>query len=471
MSKFQQDLTRGSVAKQLFKFALPFLLSNLLQAMYNMADMLIVGQFSGPVGASAVGIGGNVTILVINLISGLAVGGTVLIAQFIGAQRQEDVKKTIGTMFTLYGIAALVLTAVMLVLSPQILRLLNAPKESFAEARKYLDICMAGNVFIFGYNSVSAVLRGMGNSRHPLIFVAIATVTNVILDLIFVGVFGMGAAGAAWATIMAQALSFILSVIYLRRNNFLFDFRQRSFRIDREIALLLLKVGLPTSLQGTLVSSSFMFLTRLANDIAGIAGSTALSIAGKVNSVAILPSLAMQASVSSMAGQNLGAKKPKRAIKTMFVAIGIAFTFSTLVFALVNLFTDQIVALFIGTQNTNLPAEVVEQCIQESRTYLHYFSYDYLVVSVLFNINGLAIGAGQTLYSLFSASVSSVLFRVPAAWILGIKLGLKLKGVALAAPIAGLGGLMVGICYLLSGKWRVSSVKRIKGLELSAAEE
>ena len=327
MSKFQQDLTRGSVAKQLFKFALPFLLSNLLQAMYNMADMLIVGQFSGPVGTSAVGIGGNVTILVINLISGLAVGGTVLIAQFIGAQRQEDVKKTIGTMFTLYGIAALVLTAVMLVLSPQILRLLNAPKESFAEARKYLDICMAGNVFIFGYNSVSAVLRGMGNSRHPLIFVAIATVTNVILDLIFVGVFGMGAAGAAWATIMAQALSFILSVIYLRRNNFLFDFRQRSFRIDREIALLLLKVGLPTSLQGTLVSSSFMFLTRLANDIAGIAGSTALSIAGKVNSVAILPSLAMQASVSSMAGQNLGAKKPKRAIKTMFVAIGIAFTF------------------------------------------------------------------------------------------------------------------------------------------------
>jgi putative MATE family efflux protein len=330
---------------------------------------------------------------------------------------------------------------------------------------------MAGNVFVFGYNSVSAVLRGMGNSRHPLIFVAIATVTNVILDLIFVGVFGMGAAGAAWATIMAQALSFILSVIYLRRNNFLFDFRQRSFRIDREIALLLLKVGLPTSLQGTLVSSSFMFITRLANDIAGIAGSTALSIAGKVNSVAILPSLAMQASVSSMAGQNLGAKKPKRAIKTMFVAIGIAFTFSTLVFALVNLFTDQIVALFIGTQNTNLPAEVVEQCIQESRTYLHYFSYDYLVVSVLFNINGLAIGAGQTLYSLFSASVSSVLFRVPAAWILGIKLGLKLKGVALAAPIAGLGGLMVGICYLLSGKWRVSSVKRIKGLELSAAEE
>ena len=146
-----------------------------------MADMLIVGQFSGPVG-TAVGIGGSVTILVINLISGLSVGGTVLIAQFIGAQRQEDVKKTIGTMFTLYGIAALVLTAVMLVLSPQILRLLNAPKESFAEARKYLDICMAGNVFVFGYNSVSAVLRGMGNSRHPLIFVAIATVTNVILD-------------------------------------------------------------------------------------------------------------------------------------------------------------------------------------------------------------------------------------------------------------------------------------------------
>ncbi len=462
MSKFQQDLTSGSVTKQLLKFALPFLLSNLIQAMYNMADILIVGWFSGPVGTSAVGIGGNVTILVINLISGLAVGGTVLIAQFIGAKKNDEVTKTIGTMFTAYGIASVILTVVMLILCPYILRLLNCPKESFDAAMSYLNICMMGNIFVFGYNAVSAVLRGMGNSRHPLIFVAIAAATNVVLDLLFCGPLKMGAAGAAWATIMAQGLSFIMSVIFLRRNNFVFDFHPRSFRIHRDIFIQLVKIGLPSSLQGTLVSFSFMFLTRLANDIGGIAGSTALSIAGKVNSVAILPAIAMQASVSSMAGQNLGAKKPERALKTMFIAIALAFAFSTAVFALVQTFTGEIVTLFIGTGNTDLPAEVVEQCIQASGEYIRYFSYDYFVVSFVFNINGLAIGAGQTLFSLFNACTSSLFLRVPVAWIFGIRLGWGLKGVALAAPIASLGALVFGIVYLLTGKWRISSIKGIR---------
>ncbi|HBT64451.1 MAG TPA: MATE family efflux transporter, partial [Ruminococcaceae bacterium] len=359
MSGFQNDLTKGSVTKHLLRFSLPFLASNLLQAFYNMADMLIVGRFDGPVGASAVGTGGTVTILLINMISGLAVGGTVMIAQYIGARKQEEMEKTVGTMFTLYGVAAAVLTVVMLLAGKHILNLLNTPSESFSETLSYLNICMSGTVFVFGYNAVSAVLRGMGDSRHPLIFVLIATITNIVLDLIFVGPLDMGAAGAAWATIIAQALSFILAVIFLRRNNFLFDFHPRSFRIDKKIALQLLKIGLPTSLQGTLVSFSFMWLTRLANDIAGIVGQTSLSVAGKVNSVAILPSIAMQASVSSMAGQNLGAGKPDRARKTMLVAMGLAFSFSSVVFTLVNLFSTQIVTLFIGSGNTNLTPEVV----------------------------------------------------------------------------------------------------------------
>ncbi len=462
MSGFQNDLTKGSVTKHLLRFSLPFLASNLLQAFYNMADMLIVGRFDGPVGASAVGTGGTVTILLINMISGLAVGGTVMIAQYIGARKQEEMEKTVGTMFTLYGVAAAVLTVVMLLAGKHILNLLNTPSESFNETLSYLNICMSGTVFVFGYNAVSAVLRGMGDSRHPLIFVLIATTTNIVLDLIFVGPLGMGAAGAAWATIIAQALSFILAVIFLRRNNFLFDFHPRSFRIDKKIALQLLKIGLPTSLQGTLVSFSFMWLTRLANDIAGIVGQTSLSVAGKVNSVAILPSIAMQASVSSMAGQNLGAGKPDRARKTMLVAMGLAFSFSSVVFTLVNLFSTQIVTLFIGSGNTNLTPEVVAQCITEGSKYIRNISYDYLVVSLHFCINGLAMGAGQTLFSLLNATLSALLLRVPAAWILGISFGWGLSGVALAAPIAGLGSLLIGIIYFLSGSWRVSSIKGVR---------
>ncbi|MCI8553603.1 MAG: MATE family efflux transporter [Clostridiales bacterium] len=455
MSEFQRDLTEGSVMKQLLRFSLPFLLSNLLQALYNLADMLIVGNFCGPVGTSAVGIGGQVTILLINLISGLAVGGTVMIAQFIGSKRQEEVVRTIGTMFSLYLIAGVVLTAVMLLSNHTILVLMGTPPESFADAYAYLTICMSGTLFIFGYNAVSAVLRGMGDSRHPLIFVAVAAVVNVALDFAMVGGMGMGPAGAAWATIIAQAVSFILSVVFLRRRNFVFDFKPKSFRIDRRLAVQLLKIGLPSSLQGTLVCFSFMALTRMGNDIGGLVGSNALSIAGKVNSIGILPSMAMQASVSSMVGQNIGAGKPERAKRTMLCAIGIAFAVSALLFAGVNLFPREIVGLFLGSPDSSaLDPELFQRCIVEGAEYLQWISMDYLVASVVFCINGLAIGVGQTTFSLFNSFVSSLLLRVPLAWLLGVALNGGLPGVGVAAPLAEAGALVIGIVYLCTGRWK-----------------
>ena len=461
MSTFQKDMTEGSVTRHLIGFSLPFLASNLLQALYNMADMLIVGWFSGAVGTSAVGTGGLITVMITNLISGLAVGGTVMIAQFIGAKKQDDVKHTVGTMFTIYAIAGVILTAAMLLLNRYILIALNTPEESFGEALAYLNICTGGTIFVFGYNAVSAILRGMGDSRHPLMFVAVATVVNILLDIIFVGPLGMGAAGAAWATIIAQALSFVMSVIFLRRNNFIFDFHPRSFKINGRISSRLLKIGLPTSLQGTMVSFSFMFLMRLGNNIAGIVGSNALSIAGKVNSIAILPAIAMQISVSSMAGQNFGAGKPERAKKTMLAAMGLSFAFSSVVFAAVNLFSNQIVTLFLGSGNTALPAEVVKECIAQGGLYLRCISYDYLIACLVFCINGLAMGAGQTLFSMFNAMASSLLLRVPVAYFLGIRLGWGLPGVGYAAPIAALGSLVMGIIYIVSGRWRSGNVSGI----------
>ena len=457
------------MTKQLLLFSLPFLASNLLQALYNLADMLIVGRFCGPVGASAVGLGGQVTILVINLISGLAVGGTVLIAQYIGAKRQEEVAKTVGTMFTLYGICGAVITVVMLLCSRYILIALNTSPEAFDETLAYLNICMGGTIFVVGYNAVSAVLRGMGDSKHPLLFVAIAAAVNVVLDILLVGPLNMGAAGAAWATISAQAISFIISVVFLRRRDFVFDFHPRSFRIHRDLAGKLIKIGLPASLQGTLVSFSFMVLTGIANVVAvsPLVGSTALSIAGKVNSIAILPSMAMQASVSSMVGQNMGAGKPERAKKTMWVAVGFAFSVSALVFALVNLFPEQIVALFLGSQEqAGMTAEVLAQCVEQSALYLRMISFDYLLTSVLFCITGLAMGVGQTLFSMCNGIASSLLLRIPAAYIFGSVLGWGLKGVGLAAPAATAGGLVICFIYLLTGAW-----KRAKVVHPAAAEE
>ena len=463
LSKFQHDLTQGSVTKQLLLFSLPFLASNLLQALYSLADMLIVGRFCGPIGASAVGLGGQVTILVINLISGLAVGGTVLIAQYIGAKRQEEVKRTVGTMFTLYAICGAVITVVMLICGRYILVALNTSSEAFDETLAYLNICMGGTIFVVGYNAVSAVLRGMGDSKHPLLFVAIAAAVNVALDILLVGPLKMGAAGAAWATISAQAISFIISVIFLRRRDFVFDFHPRSFRIDKSLAVKLIQIGLPASLQGTLVSFSFMVLTGLANVVAvsPLVGSTALSIAGKVNSIAILPSMAMQASVSSMVGQNMGAGKPERAKKTMWVAIGFAFSVSALVFVLVNLFPREIVSIFLGSQEqAGMSAEIMAQCVEQSALYLQMISFDYLLTSILFCITGLAMGVGQTLFSMCNGIASSLLLRIPAAYIFGSVLGWGLKGVGLAAPAATAGGLVICFIYLLTGSWKRAKVVR-----------
>ena len=458
MPKFQKDLTKGSVSKHLILFALPFLASNFLQALYNMADMFFVGRFNGAVGATAVGVGGQVTFLVLNLISGLAAGGTVLIAQFIGAKRQEDVKRTVGTIFTLYGAAAVALTVVMLVADRFILRALVSDPLAYPETLKYTNICMTGLLFIFGYNAVSAVLRGMGDSRHPLLFVAVAAVLNIGLDALFCGPLDMGAAGAAWATVIAQGVSFLLSVWFLRKKEFLFDFHPKSFRIDKGIVSQLLRIGLPTSAGGVTVSLSFITLTGVANSIAGIVGTTALSVTGKVNSVAILPAFAMQASVSSMAGQNLGAQKHKRALHTCLTGIGIALSVTLPMLLLVRTFAQPITRFFINTDSGDLDPAVALACVEQAAVYIRSISWDYIFVAGTFNIIGLALAAGHTKFTLSMSLLSSIVMRVPAAWLLGKTLGMGLMGMGFAVPITTVLCLVVEIFYLASGKWKKSRV-------------
>ena len=458
MPKFQKDLTRGSVTRHLILFALPFLASNFLQALYNMSDMFFVGRFTGAVGATAVGVGGQVTVLVLHLISGLAVGGTVLIAQFIGANRQKDVERTVGTIFTLYGAAAVALTVVMLVADRFILRLLVSDLLAYPETLKYTNICMSGLVFIFGYNAVSAVLRGMGDSKHPLLFVAVAAALNVGLDALFCGPLDMGAAGAAWATVISQGVSFLLSVWFLRRRKFLFDFRRKSFRIDRDIAKQLLRIGLPTSIGGTAVAFSFISLTGLANSIAGIVGTTALSVTGKVNSVAILPAFAMQASVSSMAAQNLGAQKHKRALKTCLTAIGVSLSVTLPLMLLVRTFAAPITRFFLGSETGGLDPAVALACVEQAAVYIRSISWDYIFVAGTFNIIGLALAAGHTKFTLTMSLLGSIVIRVPAAWLLGKTLSLGLAGMGFAAPIATVLSLVIDVIYLCGGRWKKSRV-------------
>lgn len=439
---FSKDLTQGSVAGNLVAFALPLLASTLLQALYNVADMLIVGLFTDSAGLSGVNIGGMVTVLVTNVVIGLASGGTVLIAQYHGAKRFEEERKAISTLCGACLALSLAVAVSMVPLAGPVVSLLRAPAESFASARDYLSICMSGSLFIFGYNAMSSIMRALGDSKRPLLFVSIATAANVVLDLALVGALRMGAPGAAWATVISQALSLALSIAYLARRGFRFG-----LAIDRSILKRLLRIGFPMGLQQLIVQLSFVFLAWIINGY-GVAASAATGICVKVNSFAILPGLAMLSAVSAMAGQNIGAGRYDRALKTLFAALRVILPLGAAIFAAVNVFTRQIIGLF-----SREPA-VLEYGV----LYMRYLSVDALAVTGLFCISGLLVGAGRTRFTLFSSLLSSILLRVPMAWIFASVLGMGLSGVGLAAALAPFGSLALAIGYLLSGRWKRSEI-------------
>lgn len=453
MSKLQQDFTQGNIAEHLVKFSLPFLLSNLLQALYSVADMLIVGMFCSTEALAGVNMGGQVTNLVVMLVSGLTVGGTVLVAQYFGAHKEQDVKETIGTLFSLLALLGVALSLIMLYFSEPVLRLLQTPEEAVEPAKEYLNICLLGTIFVFGYNAISSIQRGLGDSRRPLYFVAVACVINVGLDLLLVGPFEMGPAGAAWATIAAQGISMILAAVFLAKNKFIFDFKLKSFAIKKDKMRLLFQLGLPNSIQSVTSNLSFLLMTALVNGF-GLAATAAAGVASKFNSFAILPALAMSASVSSIAAQNIGADQFDRARQSLGMGVKIAMVLSIIVFALVQLFPQAILSLF-----SNDP-EVIACGV----SYLRAFSFDYLVVPTVFCINGLVNGSGHTTFSLINGMLSSIILRMPVAYLLSMT-PLGLTGIGLAAPMASLGSLALGMWFYKSGRWLKNTTGISRSLE------
>ncbi len=446
-SRFERDLSKGNITKQLLSFAWPFILSNMIQALYNVADMIIVGNFCGAESMSGVNIGGQVTFLLTNIVIGLSVGGTVLIGQFKGRNDKVAMRELVGTLLTTLFFLGLVMTVVMISLRKPILHLIKTPEESFEQANAYLIITTLGTLFIFGYNALSAIMRGMGDSKHPMMFVGIACVTNIILDLILVGAAGMRAQGAALATIFSQALSMSLCIVYMKRHDFIFDFKLSSFRFYGNRLKMLLKVGIPTSVQNVITNVSFLFITALVNTF-GVDASAAVGAAGKVNSFAILPAIAMSSAVSAMAAQNIGAGKIDRAKQTMRIGMLMAVIMSWSVFAIVQLFPEQVLRLFADDDGM----------ITLGVSYLRIMSVDYLIVPFLFCLNGLNIGSGHTKFSLINNVMSALLFRIPFSYIFGMALDWGLPGVGLGAPAATIAALCVAIWFYFTGRWQTQVV-------------
>ena len=448
--KYRKDLTEGNVNKQLIQFAMPFLVAQILQALYSIADMLIVGRFMGDYGISAVNVSSIMTNLITFVVSGFSLSGTVLVAQYVGAKREEDAKKTIGTIFTLFIVLSIIITVLGLALSDFLLDILNTPAESRIEAANYLIICFSGTIFISGYNAVSAVLRGLGDSKRPLMFVALAAITNVVLDIIFVGPLGLGAGGAALATVISQGLSFVLAVITLYRQNFLFDFKLKSFRIDRQKLPLVFKIGLPSAVQSTIVNFSYIFVVSNINAY-GLAASTAAGICSKIDSFAVLPTAAISQAVASMAGQNLGAKKYDRARGTMFAGLRMSIVFGVIVFLAVRIFARPLISMF------GCGPEAMEIGIM----YIQRVSFIYLFNSVTFVLNGLATGSGYSIFSMFNSIMTMVISRVALIMVLTRVFDMGLQGIFTAMGLCPVVGIVLGTCFYLSGKWKTSVVSKM----------
>lgn len=441
------DLTEGSVTRLLLIFAFPLLCSNLLQTVYNMVDMIVIGQFVGKVGLSAVSIGGDVLHCLTFIVMGFSNAGQVLLSQYIGAGDRNRVKGTIGTMFTLIFACAIVLSVACLVFIDPLLELINTPADAWDYAKDYSVTCICGLIFIYGYNLISSILRGMGDSKHPFIFISIAAVTNLVLDLLFVAVFNMGPFGAALATVIGQALSFVCSIVYLYRNReaFGFDFKLKSFKLDKDVLPRLVKLGLPMCLQSAAIQFSMVFVNSYINSY-GVISSAVTGIGNKLGSITSVVTNALSTAGSSMVGQNIGAQKYDRVPKIVGISFVIDMSFALLLSLLTIFFPNAIFGLF------NSDPDVLEMAMS------------YIPVAVLLYVGfamrspffALINGSGNAKLNLILGILDGVVCRVGLALLMGITLGWGIKGFWYGNALAGYVPFLVGGVYYISGKWKTN---------------
>ena len=440
-----RDLTTGPIARTLVAFALPMLLANLLQTVYNMVDMVVIGQFVGSAGLAAVSIGTDIIQLPTYFAIGFCSAAQVLIAQYVGAGDTDSIKRTIGTMFTFLLLTAIAISTVCVIGTDTFLNLMNTPEDSFVLARVYSLTCYAGLFFTFGYLMVSSILRGMGDSRHPLIFIAVAASINLVLDLLFVAVFGMGTFGAALATVIGQAISFIASIVYLFRHReaFGFDFKPRSFIMDKSILKKLVKLGIPVSMQNVTIVFSVLFVNSYINAY-GVVAAAVTGIGLKLSLVTTIISSSFSTGGAAMIGQCLGAGKAERVPRIMGFSMVVNLACAVFLGSLTILLPKQIFGLF----NTD-PAVLDMAMVFLPCAVMSYFGF--AVRSPLF---ALIYGIGHAPLNLIVALLDGIVGRIVLALFMGIAIGMGVQGFWYGNVLAGYIPLLVIGPYYLSGKWR-----------------
>ena len=444
--RFITDFTEGNVPKQLLRFATPLLLANLLQAVYNMADMVIVGRVMGSVGLSAVSVGGDVSGFLTFLAMGFSNAGQVIISQYIGAGQRKKVGGFVGTMFTFLTACSLVLSVICLIFRQGILGLMNTPAASWDEALAYSTVCIAGLFFIYGYNMVSAVLRGMGNSRHPFIFIALAAVMNIMLDIVLVWGLQMGAMGAAIATVFSQGFSFVACVIFLWRSRHEMDFEvsfQDFLHPKMEYLSSLTKLGIPMAIKSASIHFSKLFVNSWINSY-GVAVSAMAGIVNKLGSICNLISNSVNAAGSSMVGQNVGAQKYERVPRIMTTCFCFTLCSSALMALAVYLFPELVFGIF--TDEAAVMAIAME--------WLPVSVVLFLGSACRSPMNALINGSGNHKVNFATAILDGIVMRIGLGVLLGLVLHMDYIGFWLGDALAGYTPFFIGLVYYFTGSWK-----------------
>lgn len=437
--KKQNNFLEGPILPSLMKFALPVLLAMFLQATYGAVDLWVVGKYAGPADVSAVATGSQTMFIITGIIMGLSMGTTVLLAQKIGQGDEKESADVIGSTVWIFGILGLILTIIMVAAAPKIAIVMNAPQAAFQKTINYILICSAGTIFIVAYNVISSIFRGLGNSRAPLMFVAIACIVNIALDILFVKVFDMDSKGTALATILAQAVSVIFSIVLIFKNGFPFPFYRDNLKFNGKTTKSILRLGFPIALQDMFNEISFLVLIGIANSL-GLTASAGVGVAERLVMFMLLIPMAYMSSISAFVAQNIGARKYDRARKTMWVGISTAAIFGASMFY-ISFFHGKVLSS-IFTKDMAV--------IQASSSFLKATAIECFSLAIAFCFIGYFNGMGKTRFVMIQGITSIILVRIPYAYFASKAPNPTLFNIGLSAAWTAIFTLTVCILYYIA---------------------
>jgi len=434
----KNSFTHGGILAPLIRFTFPVLFALILQSMYGAVDLLVVGQFGTAADVSAVSTGSQLMHTITAIMVGLSMGTTVLLGQSIGRRDMKAAGDTVGAGICLFSVLGALVTVAMLVAGRALVGVMQTPAEAFEPACDYVLVCSAGTLCIIAYNLLGGVFRGMGDSNTPLFAVAIACAANIALDLVFVAVFGMGAMGAALATVLAQAMSVVISLLLIRRKGLIFPFSAKQIRFDIGIIRQTLRMGIPIALQDFLVSISFLVLLAIVNSL-GLIISAGVGVAEKITSFIMLVPSAFMQSMSAFVAQNIGANQPARARKALFYGMATSFGVDVLMAAAAIFFGDRLAAIF-----TTDPA-----VIEAAALYLMSYGIDTLLVSFLFCFSGYLNGCGRTTFVMLQGIIGAFCVRIPVAFLVSRIPDVSVFFIGLATPCSTIVQIVLCVVYFL----------------------